>query len=77
MIPTIMDAPNIHSTIVEHPWNEGPYGAKGVGEPPLIGIAPAITSAIYNAIGVRLNEIPATPERVWQAIQENILEAAQ
>ena len=77
MIPTIMDAPNIHLTIVEHPWNEGPYGAKGVGEPPLIGIAPAITSAIYNAIGVRLNEIPATPERVWQAIQENILEAAQ
>jgi len=77
MIPTIMDAPNIHSIIVEHPWNEGPYGAKGVGEPPLIGIAPAITSAIYNAIGVRLNEIPATPERVWRAIQEKITEDSQ
>jgi len=77
MIPTIMDTPNIHSIIVEHPWNEGPYGAKGVGEPPLIGIAPAITSAIYNAIGVRLNEIPATPERVWRAIQEKITEDSQ
>ncbi|MHA1972320.1 MAG: xanthine dehydrogenase family protein molybdopterin-binding subunit [Candidatus Hodarchaeales archaeon] len=70
LIPTAKDSPKIHSIIVEDPWKEGPYGAKGVGEQPLMGIAPAITSAIANAIGVRINEIPATPERVWKAIQE-------
>jgi CO/xanthine dehydrogenase Mo-binding subunit len=74
MIPTIMDSPRIHSFIIEDPWKEGPYGAKGIGELPLVGVAPAITSAVYNAIGVRLNEIPVTPERVWKKIQENTLE---
>ncbi|TFG37773.1 MAG: xanthine dehydrogenase family protein molybdopterin-binding subunit, partial [Candidatus Aminicenantes bacterium] len=72
MIPSMMDSPCIHTFIVEDPWDEGPYGAKGIGELPLVGVAPAITCAIYNAIGVRLNEIPATPERVWKAIQEQI-----
>lgn len=74
MIPSILDSPRIHTFIVEDPWNEGPYGAKGVGELPLVGVAPAITSAIFNAIGVRLNEIPVTPERVWKAIQEQAKE---
>jgi CO/xanthine dehydrogenase Mo-binding subunit len=77
MIPSIMDSPNIHTFIVEDPWNEGPYGAKGIGELPLIGVAPAITCAIYNAIGVRLNEIPATPERVYKAIQEQAKEGGK
>jgi len=72
MIPTTLDAPNIHSIIVESPWEEGPYGAKGFGEQPLMGIAPAVTNAIYNAIRVRLNEVPATPERVWKEIQDKM-----
>ncbi|MFX0085881.1 MAG: xanthine dehydrogenase family protein molybdopterin-binding subunit [Candidatus Hodarchaeota archaeon] len=72
LIPTTKDSPEIHSIIVEDPWVEGPYGAKGIAEQPLMGIAPAVTNAIYNAIGVRINEIPATPERVWKAIQEKI-----
>jgi CO/xanthine dehydrogenase Mo-binding subunit len=75
LIPTAKDTPNIHSIIVEEPWIEGPYGAKGIGEPPIIGIAPALTNAIANAVGIRLNEIPATPERVWAALQEKIREA--
>ncbi|UCD45045.1 MAG: xanthine dehydrogenase family protein [Candidatus Bathyarchaeota archaeon] len=69
VIPTTLDAPNIYPIIVESPWEEGPYGAKGFGEQPLMGIAPAVTNAIYNAIGVRLNEVPATPKRVWKEIQ--------
>jgi CO/xanthine dehydrogenase Mo-binding subunit len=77
MIPSVMDSPRIHTFIVEDPWDEGPYGAKGIGELPLVGVAPAITSAIYNAIGVRLNEIPVTPERVWNAIQEQTQEDLQ
>lgn len=74
LVPTTKDTPNIQSIIVEEPWKGGPYGAKGVGEQPLMGIAPAITNAIFNAIGVRISEIPATPERVWQAIQDKIQE---
>ena len=70
LVPTTKDTPQIHSIIVEEPWKEGPYGAKGIGEQPLMGVAPAITNAIYNAIGVRISEIPATPERVWKAIQK-------
>jgi CO/xanthine dehydrogenase Mo-binding subunit len=76
IIPTIMDSPRIHTFIVEDPWDEGPFGAKGIGELPLVGVAPALTCAIYNAIGVRLNEIPATPERVWKAIQDQIVEVS-
>lgn len=74
LVPTTKDTPTIHSIIVEDPWREGPYGAKGFGEQPLMGIAPAVTNAIYNAIGVRISEIPATPERVWKAIQDKLKE---
>ena len=70
LVPTTKDTPKIHSIIVEEPWKDGPFGAKGIGEQPLMGVAPAITNAIYNAIGVRISEIPATPERVWKAIQD-------
>jgi CO/xanthine dehydrogenase Mo-binding subunit len=69
IIPTPMDAPEIRSIFVEHPYAWGPHGAKGLGETPIIGVAPAVTNAIHQATGVRLHEIPATPERVWQAMQ--------
>ncbi|MFX0014358.1 MAG: xanthine dehydrogenase family protein molybdopterin-binding subunit [Promethearchaeota archaeon] len=77
LVPTTKDTPKIHPIIVEDPWDGGPYGAKGFGEQPLMGIAPAITNAIFNAIGVRISEIPATPERVWRAIQDKIKEESQ
>ena len=48
----------------------GPFGAKGVGEPPLIGIAPAVANAIHDATGVRLRRLPMTSERVLAAIGE-------
>ena len=65
MIPTAEDTPEISSIIVEHPFPEGPFGAKGFGEQPLMGIAPAITNAIYDAVGVRIYELPASAETVW------------
>ena len=68
IIPTPMDVPEIQSIIVEHPYPWGPYGAKGLGETPIIAVAPAVTAAIAHATGVRLLEIPATPERVWAAL---------
>ena len=70
LIPTTEDTPKIHSIIIEEPWKDGPSGAKGMGEQPLMGVAPAVTNAIANAVGIRINEIPALPERVWEALQK-------
>ena len=70
IIPTPLDVPEIRSILVEHAYPWGPYGAKGLGETPVIGVAPAVVAAIHHAAGVRLFEIPATPERVLAAIQK-------
>jgi len=69
IIPTPLDVPDIRAILVENPYPWGPYGAKGLGETPIIAVAPAVTAAIHHAVGVRLHEIPATPERVWQALE--------
>jgi CO/xanthine dehydrogenase Mo-binding subunit len=68
IIPTTADIPEIIPIIVEKPYPGGPYGAKGFGEQPLMGIAPTVVNAICNALDISLNEIPATPERVLQAL---------
>ena len=64
-----LDTPEIQAILVEHEFPWGPYGAKGLGETPIIAVAPAVTAAIHHATGVRLVEIPATPERVWAALR--------
>jgi nicotinate dehydrogenase medium molybdopterin subunit len=69
IIPTTLDTPEIRSILVEDEFPWGPYGAKGLGETPIIAVAPAVTNAIHHAVGVRLSEIPATPERVWTALR--------
>ena len=69
IIPTIVDVPPIDVVIVERPDLEGPHGARGVGEPPLIGAVPAILAAISEAIGRPVLETPATAERVWTLLQ--------
>jgi CO/xanthine dehydrogenase Mo-binding subunit len=70
-VPTVLDMPRTFVDIqVECPDPTGPYGAKGVGETPLLSTAPAILNAIADAVGVQLDVLPATPERVWRAIQE-------
>lgn len=71
-IPTSLDVPEIKTIVVEYPGDLGPYGAKAIGEPPIVLPAPAIVNAIENAIGVRLNEIPATPDRVLMALKRRI-----
>jgi len=68
IIPSSLDAPQVEPLIVESAFEQGPYGAKGFGEQPLMGVAPAITNAIYHATGVRLTTIPATPERMLAAL---------
>ena len=59
----------VRPILVEHPFPWGPYGAKGLGETPIIAVAPAVTNAIHHATGARLREIPATPERVFTALR--------
>ncbi len=69
-IPGIMLTPEITSIIVEHPTAEGPYGAKGVGEICSIPTTPAITNAIYNAVGVRVDKLPVDQELIAREIWE-------
>jgi CO/xanthine dehydrogenase Mo-binding subunit len=70
VIPTSKDAPPFHTILVEHPFSGGPNGAKGVGELPMDGGAPAIASAVEQAIGAVLYDLPLLPERLFQASQE-------
>ncbi len=69
LIPTIGDIPPIETILVEDAEPAGPFGAKGVGEPALIPTAPAILGAIRHATGVRIDHVPATPDRVRAAIR--------
>jgi aldehyde oxidoreductase len=70
LIPTIGDVPPIESILVERASSAGPFGAKGIGEQALIPTAPAILNAIHHATGARITQIPATPDRVLQAIKK-------
>jgi CO/xanthine dehydrogenase Mo-binding subunit/aerobic-type carbon monoxide dehydrogenase small subunit (CoxS/CutS family) len=67
-MPGIMLTPEITSIIVEHPTAEGPYGAKGVGEICTIPTPPAITNAIYNAVGVRVDRLPVDQELIARTL---------
>lgn len=70
LIPTVKDLPDLETIIVEHKNDLGPYGAKGIGEPPVIPFAPAIRNALYDATGIKINTIPLTPQRVLDAIKK-------
>jgi len=65
-----MDVPDVQTIILESGDGVGPFGAKGVGEPSLCSVAPAIANAVYDAVGVRIYDLPITPEKVLKAIQE-------
>ncbi|MCO5099581.1 MAG: molybdopterin-dependent oxidoreductase [Burkholderiaceae bacterium] len=68
LIPTAGDIPPITVYLIEDAEPLGPYGAKGVGEPALVATAPAILNAIHHATGVRMSEVPVTPDRLRAAI---------
>ena len=66
IIPTTLDTPPMTIKILENPYTHGPFGAKGVGEMPIDGPAPAVVNALRHA-GVVVSEIPATPEKIMKA----------
>jgi CO/xanthine dehydrogenase Mo-binding subunit len=71
LVPTTCDFPTTQAIMLESGSGVGPFGAKGVGEPALTPVAPAVANAIADALGVRLFEIPITPERVLSALDES------
>jgi CO/xanthine dehydrogenase Mo-binding subunit len=65
-VPTTLDLPPLDVVVLERPYAHGPHGAKGVGEMPMDGPAPAVVNAIRH-LGVDIREVPATPERIMEA----------
>lgn len=68
--PGILDSPKIEALIVESAESEGPYGAKEAGEGSLAAVIPAVANAIYDAVGVRIMELPFSPEKILKALKE-------
>jgi 4-hydroxybenzoyl-CoA reductase alpha subunit len=67
--PTTREMPEVETFLVEDPDRNGPFGAKEVGQGPLLPIPPAVANAVYDAVGVRVDEIPVTPEKIHQALR--------
>ncbi len=70
VIATAADKPEYDITFIEKPYSEGPYHAKGMGEVPLIGVAPAIANAVRNACGARVRSVPLLPEKIWKGVKK-------
>jgi hypothetical protein len=63
-----METPEIHTMLVETDDPDGPFGAKEAGQGPLLPVMPAIANAIYQAIGVRVDEVPITPDKIMKGL---------
>ena len=69
LLPTAMDVPDVQTILLESGEGLGPFGARGVGEPSVGSIAPAICNAIDDAIGVRVLDLPMTPEKIVRGLK--------
>ena len=74
LMPLAIDMPNIEDILIRVPAEDGPFGARAVAEPPGFGPPAAIANAIYDAIGIRINDLPLSPERVLNAINGSVTE---
>ncbi|MFH1131512.1 MAG: molybdopterin cofactor-binding domain-containing protein, partial [Pseudomonadota bacterium] len=72
IVPTASDSPPIDVHLIEVPYSRGPGGAKGLGEMPIHGGAPALANAIEHALGIRICDLPITPEKIFMAMKERI-----
>jgi CO/xanthine dehydrogenase Mo-binding subunit len=70
-IPTSMDVPELITTYVEVPSERGPFGVKGIGEPPIVPTPAALQAAVADATGIRIPDLPLTPERIYSALHSN------
>jgi CO/xanthine dehydrogenase Mo-binding subunit len=69
-VPTILDSPMVRTLIVEKPDPAGPFGAKGISEVATVPLTPAICNAIYDAVGIRIYVLPATPAKIMTSLQQ-------
>jgi CO/xanthine dehydrogenase Mo-binding subunit len=67
--PTFLEMPEVDTSLIESLDPEGPYGAKEAGQGPLLPVLPALANAVYDALGVRIDEIPITPEKILKALE--------
>ncbi|NCC51986.1 MAG: aldehyde oxidase [Spartobacteria bacterium] len=72
IIPTMLDAPPFDFEFMEYPYTFSPPGAKGIGELPIDGLSPAVANAIEMAAGIRMTEIPVTPESLFEALRKQV-----
>jgi hypothetical protein len=70
--PTTLEMPEVVTYLVEQPDGAGPMGAKEVGQGPLLPIMPALANAVHDAVGIRVDEVPITPEKVLRAMGESV-----
>ncbi len=70
-MPTALDLPMMECVILETPADDGPFGVRGVGEPPIIPPAAALANAVHDATGARITDLPMSPERVFWAMRDN------
>jgi 4-hydroxybenzoyl-CoA reductase alpha subunit len=68
--PTSLDMPEVVTELIENPDPRGPFGAKEVGQGPLLPVMPAVANAVWDAVGVRIDEVPITPEKILKALAE-------
>ncbi len=76
LIPTSVDFPSTEVIVLESGTGVGPFGAKGIGEPALTPAAPAVANAVADALGVRIPELPFTPKKVLEAIEQARIQAS-
>ena len=70
-LPSSLDVPYISTTVIEMPSSDHPYGIRAVGQVPIVPPAAALANAIYRATGVRVRELPMTPERLYWAMKDD------
>jgi len=73
--PTTFEMPDVTTYLIENPDPNGPFGAKEVGQGPLLPIMPAVANAVFDALGVRVDEVPVSPEKVLRALRSKDLRA--
>lgn len=70
-LPTTLDTPEIETILVEVPDREGPFGGKEAGQGPLNPVIPAIANAVFDAVGIRIDETPITPDKILRLLRDS------